>query len=1213
MSERVWEELSRTLRSSAPYRALLPGRGEVVRLPVPAAAWVGNLLARDLGRPLVAVVPREADALTWLEAARLFSPAAAAPGVAGAGGEQAAVYFPAPSLTPYQEAEVSLQVRAQEAVALDCVLSGATANVVTTPRALFRRLPRPEAFAAAVLTLRTGEEHPLERLTAHLARHGYRRTDLVYEVGDYALRGGILDFFPPGEEAPIRVDLFGDTIESIRWFEPQSQRSEDTLESVRVLPLYLFPGGAQEARRLAGLLLEQDPDLGPEGAELLESLRNAGSFPGWENYLPLLAESVSLLEALANPLVFAIDPPALDAEAEHHAARLAADFSSRREVGRLAAPPEALEQPAAAVREALAAAALVLSDGGAPPTAPPGGAGPGVTPPGGPAGPAAPAGARPRVDFHAGLTDLFHGQLPRFPQEVATARARGERCLVVVPPVHRRRTEELLEGREVALGRGGVELAPGELTRGFRLPAAGVALYGEQQLLPQAKLQRRPSRTRYGPFLASLRDLKVGDYVVHGDHGIGQFVALRSVGRDGDGNTNLPPVLRDLAHGGPGAPGDVGRQGRQGGQGGAGAAAAGGAAAETEVMEIAYAAGKRLLLPLSRLDLVQKYSGIEGVAPRLDQLGGTSWNRTKNKVKGSMRDMAAELLKLYAERQLAKAPALPPDSDLQRQFEAAFAYEESPDQLEAIAVIKEDLQRERPMDRLLCGDVGYGKTEVAMRAAFKAVDGGGQVAVLAPTTILADQHLETFRRRFAGFPVSIEMLSRFRSPQEVRELRRRLAAGQPDILIGTHRLLSKDIHVPKLALLIVDEEQRFGVAQKERLKQLKKDVHVLAMSATPVPRTLQLSLAGVRDMSVIETPPKDRMAVETAILPWNKEVVREAIEFEVERGGQVYYVYNRVETIERVLTSLREIVPGLRITVGHGQLDEAELSRRMHAFTNGEFDLLLATTIIENGIDIPNVNTMIVHRADRFGLAQLYQLRGRVGRSNQLAYCYLLVPADRVLSEPARKRLAAIREFTDLGAGFRIAARDLEIRGAGNLLGGEQSGHIAAVGIETYLKLLEETVRELRGESVAEAPSVAIDLPVPMSIPQGYVSDANLRMELYQKIAAFETAERELLAELADRFGPPPPAVRTLVEVAALKRLAESLRVQSISAKGRELTIRLRRDARIDVARLIDLVSRTEGASFSPTGVLTLSGAGVAGGGGQMLAAARATLEELAQ
>jgi transcription-repair coupling factor (superfamily II helicase) len=452
------------------------------------------------------------------------------------------------------------------------------------------------------------------------------------------------------------------------------------------------------------------------------------------------------------------------------------------------------------------------------------------------------------------------------------------------------------------------------------------------------------------------------------------------------------------------------------------------------------------------------------------------------------------------------------------------------------------------------------------------------------------------------------MISRVRAPQDVKDLRKRLLEGKVDILIGTHRVLSKDIQLPKLGLVIIDEEQRFGVAQKERLKQLKKDVHVLAMSATPVPRTLQLSLAEVRDLSVIETPPKDRMAVETAIVPFDPRLIREAIEVELERGGQVYYVYNRVESIEKVLTFLKDLIPGLRVTVGHGQLDEAELSRRMHAFTRGDFDVLLATTIIENGIDIPNVNTMIVHRADRFGLAQLYQLRGRVGRSNQLAYCYLLVPGDLILSEAARKRLAAIREFTDLGAGFRIAARDLEIRGAGNLLGGEQSGHINAVGIETYLKLLEETVRELRGETVEEAPSVNIDLPVPMSIPQDYVEDSNLRMEIYRKIASADSSESEIVAELIDRFGPLPPAVETLIEVAALKRTAETLRVQSISAKGKELTLRLRRDARIDVDRLIEMVSSQPGASFSPTGVLTLT----AGDGRQMLTLARQTLESLA-
>jgi transcription-repair coupling factor (superfamily II helicase) len=1149
MADPVWEDLAKILRSSAPYKALLQGLGDVVRLPVPAAAWVGELLARDLGRPVLVLVPREADALTWMEAARLF------------GREEGIVYFPAPSLTPYQETETSLMVRAQEAVALDCVASGRLTTVVATPRALFRRLPDREDFLRSVLTVRPNEDHPIEALVAHLVRHGFRRTDLVYEVGDFAVRGGIVDLFPPGEETPIRLDLFGDTVESIRWFDAQSQRSEDTLDSIRILPLSLFPAGADEARQLADLLSggqTADPDWGPEAAVLLESLRTRGEFPGWENFLPLLAaRTVTLPEVLGTPLVFAVDPPALEGEVVHHAERLEADFAARREHGRLAVPPEMMEEPAERVRETLDTAALRLRDLvlGAE-----GGAG---------------------VDFHATLTDLFHGQLPRFPQEVATARSRGERCVAVVSPSHRRRIEELLEGRELTVGRGGVELVTGEIGRGFRLPAAGVVIYGEQQLLPQAKLQRRPAKSRFGPFLSGLRDLKVGDFVVHVDHGIGQFVALRSVGVSGDGAGGVPAAVRDLA--------------------------AASAAAETEVMEISYSGGKRLLLPLSRIDQVQKFSGIEGVAPRLDQLGGSSWNKTKARVKKSMRDMAGELLKLYAERQIARAPALPPDSDMLHQFEAAFPYEETPDQLEAIATIRDDLQRERPMDRLLCGDVGYGKTEVAMRAAFKTVDGGYQVALLAPTTILADQHLETFRKRFAGFPVNVEMVSRVRSPAEMRELKKRLADGKVDILIGTHRLLSKDIQLPKIGLMIVDEEQRFGVAQKERLKQLKKNVHVLAMSATPVPRTLQLSLANVRDLSVIETPPRDRMAVETAILPYSDSLVREAIEAELERGGQVYYVYNRVESIEDRLAKLRQIVPGVRVTVGHGQLDEEELSRRMHAFTRGDYDVLLATTIIENGIDIPNVNTMIVHRADRFGLAQLYQLRGRVGRSNQLAYCYFLVPEDRVLSEQARKRLAALREFSDLGAGFRIAARDLEIRGAGNLLGGEQSGHIGTVGIETYLKLLEETVREMRGETVEEAPSVALDLPVQMSIPPDYVDDANLRMELYRKIS--EEPEKEMLAELLDRFGPLPAAVETLVEVAALKRLAESLRVQSISAKSGELVIRLRRDARVDVERLIEMVSTLPGASFSPTGVLTLP----AGGGRQMVATARQTLEMLGQ
>lgn len=1168
----LWEDLSRRLRTSAPYRALLDGATEVVRLPVPAAAWVMTLLAEDLatqgeGRAQLVVVPHESDAQAWIEAARLFG------GESGSESGSTAtepVYFPGPPLTPYQETDPSLLVRAQETVALDRLLHDERPVLVTTPRALFRRLPTADAFRAAAVELVVGEESPMEELLDHLLDHGYRRTDLVTEVGEVAVRGGILDLFPPGEDDPVRLEYFGDTVDTLRRFDVQTQRTEETLQRTRLLPLTLFASGASQAERLADVLADVAGDkLTQEAAGHLSELRQRGEFPGWTHYLPLLArETASLGELAARggedggryPMVIAVDPTALEAEAEQHAETLEADYAARRNHHKLTAPPDALEEPLEAVEAILAAArihlgGLILQHGGQ-------------------------SGTAQRVDFAATTTDLFQGQLPRFPQELATCRDRGDRCVVAVAPGHRRRIEDLLEARDIAVGGNGVEIVEGELARGFRLPAAGVSIYGEQQLLPRAKAQmRRPRKgPRYGPFVSSLRDLKVGDYVVHSDHGIGQYVALRRLGGDA-GSGDLPPVLAGFK---------------------------GGDAVETEVMEIAYASGKRLLVPLSRLDLIQKFSGIEGVSPRLDSLGGTSWNKTKSKVKKSLRDMAGELLKLYAERQVAEAPAMPADSDRMRGFEAAFVYEETPDQLEAIAAIKEDMEGTQPMDRLLCGDVGYGKTEVAMRAAMKAVDSGYQVAVLAPTTILADQHLETFQKRFAGFDLTIEMISRFRSAAGIQETVARVAAGQVDILVGTHRLLSKDVELPRLGLVVVDEEQRFGVAQKERLKKLKKNVHVLAMSATPVPRTLQLSLAGVRDLSVIETPPKDRMAVETAIVPFEPQLVREAIEYELERGGQVYYVYNRVESIEKMQAFLRELVPKVRVTVGHGQLLEGELSKRMHAFTAGDYDLLLATTIIENGIDIPNVNTMIVHRADRFGLSQLYQLRGRVGRSNQLAYCYLTIPGDRVLSNDARQRLAALREFTDLGAGFRIAARDLEIRGAGNLLGAEQSGHIAAVGIETYLKMLEETVAEMRGEAVPDAPSTAIDLPVPMAIPEDYVADPNLRMETYRNIVSGERDDDEILAELEDRFGPPPEAVRTLLMVARVKRMAEALRVQSIGTQKGALVIRLRQDARVDVDRLVELMNEDSGIAFSPTGVLTVRSEG------GLLDTARRTLEELA-
>ncbi len=1120
MSLALLEDLSRRLRGSAAYARLRAGASRAVRLPVPAAAWVVDSLAAERGRPALVVVPREADALAWVEAAALF----------GRGAE----FFPAPALTPYQELEVSLPVRAQEIVALDRALAGRVGALVATPRALFRRLPPARELAAATVSIAPGSELSLPALVEHLAAHGYSRTDLVAEIGEFAVRGGVFDCHPPGEPGPVRVDLFGDEVETLHRFDPVDQRSHVPLEAVRLLPLALFGEGREQASALATALRRAFAPEGPEAQERLADLAEGHGFPGWHRLLPLLAgETAGLEELLPGALVVAVEPEALAEECAQYAAQLAEEHAARAERGRLAVPPALLERPLAAATALLARADLRLGGEG---------------------------GGGESADFEATTTDLFHGQLPRFPGELETARRRHEQVVLVAPAEQQAWLAEWLE----AVGPDGarVQLVAGELARGFRLPAVGAVVFGERQLFPRRAATPDAARRLRG-LLAGMRDLKVGDYVVHRDHGIGQFLGLRTVGTAAPG-AELPPSLASLA--------EAGRDGA------------------VEVMEIAYAGDRRLLRPLARLDAIERYSGLEAVAPRLDQLGGTSWSRTKERVRTGMRRLATDLLRLAAERRLARALALAPPGDLQAQFEAAFEYEETPDQEVASRAIQEDLSGAVPMDRLLCGDVGFGKTEVAMRAAFRVVEAGHQVAVLAPTTILADQHLATFSRRFAGFPVAIDMISRFRSPAEIRALRERLAAGQIDILIGTHRLLSRDIDLPRLALLVIDEEQRFGVAQKEKLRELKKSVHVLSMTATPVPRTLQLSLAGVRDLSVIETPPRDRMAVETAIVPFSAELVREAVAFERQRGGQVYFVFNRVEGIEEMAEWLREALPGVRLTVGHGQLPERQLADRMHAFSAGEHDLLLATTIIENGIDIPNVNTMLIHRADRFGLAQLYQLRGRVGRSRQLGFCYLLVGPDRVLSAEARERLEAIREFTELGSGFRVAARDLEIRGAGNLLGAEQSGHITAVGMETYMRMLEETVRELQGEEVRERPSAVIDLPVAMGIPRDYLPDANLRMEVYRRIAAGEDAEEEILAELADRFGRPPPLVRALVAAARLKRRAEELGVQAISfARGR-LQLRLRRDNRLDLDRLVSWIGERRQAAFSPSGILTLGG-----------------------
>lgn len=608
-------------------------------------------------------------------------------------------------------------------------------------------------------------------------------------------------------------------------------------------------------------------------------------------------------------------------------------------------------------------------------------------------------------------------------------------------------------------------------------------------------------------------------------------------------------------------------------------------------MLLFYADEAKLYVPVERLDLVQRYSSAEGHQPALDRLGGLGWQKTKAKAKRAMRDMADELLRLYAERKLVGGYAFAADSPWQREFEDGFEYVLTPDQETAIEDVKRDMEEPTPMDRLLCGDVGYGKTEVAMRAAFKAVMEGKQTGILTPTTVLAYQHYDTLRTRFAPFPVKVELLSRFRSPKEQKEIVKRVESGEIDVVIGTHRLLSKDVRFKDLGLVVVDEEQRFGVAHKEKLKQLKKRVDVLTLSATPIPRTLNMSLTGLRDMSLIETPPRDRLAIQTQVVQFSENVIKSAIELELSRGGQVFLIHNRVETIETIAALVQRLVPQARIVVGHGKMNEKEMERVMLDFIDHKYDVLVATTIIENGIDIPRANTIIINRADTYGLSQLYQLRGRVGRSSRRAYAYLLIPGEQELSPIARRRLAAIREFSDLGAGFRIAALDLELRGAGNFLGGQQSGHMDALGFDLYTQMLERTVAELRGEQVEDETSVSINLGVNVAIPEDYIQDMGQRLRTYKRVSS--SRDDETLAgirrETEDRYGRVPQSVEDLFAYARLRRLAEELGVLSIDKTPDGIAIKFSENARISPEKLTDFVSREGHSTFTPAGVLRIN------------------------
>ena len=1016
------------------------------------------------------------------------------------------------------------------------------------------RVTPPAQLAGLVLDLKPGDEIDTQHIAELLVDAGFTRQDPVDEHGEFCIRGGVLDIFPAGDDLPVRIELIGDSIETIRRFDPDTQRSTETIDSLRIVPLrdVVFDG-------IAG---EEAPGSGDA-----VSARRA------------LCSVFDYVGIARRPVFMVCELDEVRERAEKWLLQVSESYDQRTAGAAGAAGLAALPAPAdillpwAEIERQLAGATRLDELGVEDPAAPREDSA--ASDLQDPAEAGSHDGRTPSLENHAaqlsaGGTFLhvpcqpalsYSGRLTEWINDVKTSRDRGDTVLFVAStPGRAERLVELLsdyELRGAQIDRGedsfaaSVLVTAGVLSRGFRLPGAQLQIFAETDLFEeQRRAQERARRSTTAAFLSDLRDLKVGDLVVHVDNGIGEFVGLREM--------------------------TVGPNETQ------------------EFLELHYAGDDKLFVPVSRLDLIQKYTG--GARPALDRLGGTTWERAKTRVKKAMRDMAEELLKLYAARRAVAGHAFAGDTHWQEEFEGAFPFELTLDQRNAVEDIKRDMESSTPMDRLLCGDVGYGKTEVSMRAAFKAVMDGKQVAYLAPTTVLAFQHVKTLRERFAGFPVRIDLVSRFRSKAEQKQTLVDLADGKVDIIVGTHRLLSKDVVFRDLGLLVVDEEQRFGVAHKEKIKQLRKRVDVLTMTATPIPRTLNMSLVGIRDMSIIETPPKDRLAIQTNVVKFDQNVITRAIRSELARGGQVYFVHNRVESIFSIGNLLTRLVPEAKVVVGHGQMGEHQLEQAMIDFVARKFDILLATTIVENGLDIPNVNTIIINRADRYGLSQLYQLRGRVGRSDRPAYAFLLIPPELSLSAVAKKRLAAIREFSDLGSGFRVAALDLEIRGAGNLLGGEQSGHIDAVGFEMYMKLLEQAVRELKGEEIEDEARASVNLGIDIKIEDDYVPDMAQRLVVYRKVAAArsETELSDVLAEVRDRYGPLPDSVRNLAEYGRIRVMADKLGLESIDRQGQMVVLKFRENAQKashapDPVRVMKLLQQRRDVQLLPPATLKLN------------------------
>ena len=1055
------------------------------------------------------------------------------------------LYFPAKDLIFFQADIHSNLLEQQRVTVLKALVEQRQVTVVTTIAACMNHLVPFEQWMDHIMVIDNGSEVDTDRLKAELIQMGYERTGQVEGPGQFAVRGGIIDIFPLTEENPVRIELWGEEVDSLRSFDVESQRSIENLESVCIYPAAeMIPDLAQREKALEKIEKEakkaeavfRKEGKTEEGARIrsllkecrdqIEELGEPLSMEGFIDYFT--EEKTTFLDYFEeeSTLLFLDEPNRILESGDAVELEFRESMQHRLEKGYVLSGQAGLLFSVQEVIVSICARNTVglctLENARAPYT----------------------VSAKFSLTVHSvnpynNSFELLVKDLKKWKREgyrvvlVSASRTRGNRLAgdLLAEGLTSYYTEE--EEREVMPGE--ILITYGNMKRGYEYPLIKFVVIAESDIFGQEQRKKKKRKRYEGKRINSFTELSVGDFVVHENHGLGVYKGIEKV--------EVDHITKDY-------------------------------------MKIEYAGGSNLYVPATQLDVIQKYSDGDAKPPKLNKLGTQEWNRTKTRVRSAVRVIAQDLVKLYAQRQKREGFVYSEDTVWQREFEEMFPFEETEDQLLAIEAVKQDMQSHKIMDRLICGDVGYGKTEIAIRAAFKAVQDGKQVAYLVPTTILAQQHYNTFSQRMKDFPVRVDLMCRFRSPAEQKKTITDLKKGLVDIVIGTHRLLSKDIVYKDLGLLIIDEEQRFGVTHKEKIKQLKSNVDVMTLTATPIPRTLHMSLVGIRDMSVLEEAPQERVPVQTYVMEYNEEMVREAINRELARGGQVYYVYNRVNSIVEMTNTIAALVPQAQVEFAHGQMKEHELERIMYDFINGDIDVLVTTTIIETGLDISNVNTIIIHDADNMGLSQLYQLRGRVGRSNRTAYAFLMYRRNKLLKEVAEKRLSAIREFTELGSGFKIAMRDLEIRGAGNLLGSEQHGHMEAVGYDLYCKLLNESVKEIQGQTAPkEEYETVIDMDIDAFIPERYIKNENQKLDIYKRIAAIQTEDEydDMLEELMDRFGEPPRSVQNLLMIARLRAIAHEAYITELTQKGDEIKIVMYEKAQIDTTKIDGLLKQYKG------------------------------------